>query len=187
MSRVALHAATASLLCALFHHSCANDLDLVHWSVLAAGLDQTHALDDPHPTLHPAKDCVLAIQPGRRRKSDKKLTAICVGSAVRHAQNAGTGVLEVISNLVLEFLAVDGATAAASASGIAGLDHEVGDDSVEDDIVVVSSLRESRKVLAGLEKLMLATGVTSRKDLEHAHLRRMGLVQLDSKRALVKS
>lgn len=163
MSRVALQAATTSLLCALFHHSCANDLDLVHRSVLAASLDQTHALDDPHPTLHPAEDCVLAIQPGRRRKSDEELTAICIGAAVRHAQNSGTGVLEVITDLILEFLAVDGAAAAASASRITGLDHEVGDDSVENDIVVVSSLRESRKVLAGLEELALATGVTSKK------------------------
>lgn len=41
--------------------------------------------------------------------------------------------------LVLEFLAVDGAAAAASARGVAALDHEGGDYTVEEGVVVVVS------------------------------------------------
>jgi hypothetical protein len=52
-------------------------------------------------------------------------------------------------DLVVEFVAVDGASAPASASGIASLDHEVGDDTVKYYAVVVATLREGGKVLAG--------------------------------------
>ena len=53
-------------------------------------------------------------------------------------------------NLVFEFLAVDGASTSTSAGGITGLNHEVGDDTVEDDVVVVTSLRKSHEVFASL-------------------------------------
>jgi hypothetical protein len=53
-------------------------------------------------------------------------------------------------DFVLEFLAVDRASSTAGAGGIAGLDHEVRDNAVEDDVVVVASLREGREVLACL-------------------------------------
>lgn len=58
--------------------------------------------------------------------------------------------LEVGINLVLEFLAVDRASSSASAGRIASLYHEVGDNAVEDDIVVVASLRKRREVLTRL-------------------------------------
>lgn len=58
--------------------------------------------------------------------------------------------LEIRINLVLEFLAVDGASSSASAGRIAGLYHEVGDNAVEDDIVIVASLRKRREVLTRL-------------------------------------
>ena len=54
-------------------------------------------------------------------------------------------------DLVGEFLAEDGAAAAAGASGVAGLYHEVGDDAVDEDVVVVASGGESGEILAGLE------------------------------------
>lgn len=132
----------ASLLCSGFNHPSPNNLQLVHWLVLRAGLDQSHALDHPHATLDPAENRVLPVQPRCWRKGDEELTTIGVRSAVRHAQNSSTGVFQFASNLVLEFLAVNGAAASAGAGGIAGLDHEVGDNAVEDDIVVVTALSE---------------------------------------------
>lgn len=54
-------------------------------------------------------------------------------------------------NLVLEFLTVDRASSSAGAGRIAGLDHEVGYDAVEDDAVVVASLRERRKIVTSLK------------------------------------
>jgi hypothetical protein len=54
-------------------------------------------------------------------------------------------------NLVLEFLPVDRATSSTGASGIASLDHEVRNDAMEDDIVVVATFSERSKVLACLK------------------------------------
>ena len=54
-------------------------------------------------------------------------------------------------DLVVEFVAVDGGAAAAGAGRVAGLQHEVGNDAVEDDVVVVAALGEGGEVGAGLE------------------------------------
>jgi hypothetical protein len=56
-------------------------------------------------------------------------------------------------DLVFEFLAVNGAASSAGAGRVTGLDHEIGDDAMEDDVVVVSALRKGREVLACLEWL----------------------------------
>ena len=37
-----------------------------------------------HPTVYSPEDSVLAVQPRARRKSDKELTAVCVGPTVCH-------------------------------------------------------------------------------------------------------
>lgn len=99
---------------------------------------------------------MLAIQPRRGRKGDEELTAVRVGPAIRHAEDTGTSVLQVIANLVFEFLAVDRASSSTGAGRITSLNHEVGDDAVEDDVVVVTSLRKSREVVASLEALSIS-------------------------------
>ena len=58
-------------------------------------------------------------------------------------------------DLVFEFLAVNGAATAARASGVASLYHEVGNNAMEDDIVVVASLGEGREVLAGFGSMVV--------------------------------
>lgn len=60
--------------------------------------------------------------------------------------------LERRADLVLEGVAVDGLAAAPRARGVAALDHEAGDDAVEDHVVVVAALRERREVLACLSR-----------------------------------
>jgi hypothetical protein len=57
-------------------------------------------------------------------------------------------------DLVFEFLAVDGGTAAAGSRRVAGLEHEVGDYTVEEEVVVVAASGEGFKVFAGLEGLV---------------------------------
>lgn len=57
---------------------------------------------------------------------------------------------EILVNLVFELFAVYRVSASPSARGIASLDHEVGDNAVEDDIVVISALGQSREILTGL-------------------------------------
>lgn len=58
--------------------------------------------------------------------------------------------LQLGGDLVLELLAVDGGAAAAGAGGVAGLDHEVGDDAVDEEVVIVAALGEGGEVLARL-------------------------------------
>ena len=53
-------------------------------------------------------------------------------------------------NLVFKLVAVDGASAAASACWVARLDHEVWDDPMHEHVVVVAAFGESAKVLACL-------------------------------------
>ena len=53
-------------------------------------------------------------------------------------------------DLVLELFTVYGSTAATGAGGVAGLEHEVWDYAVEDDVVVVAALSEGGEVGAGL-------------------------------------
>lgn len=135
-----------------FHNPGPNYLDLIIRPVFSIRLDEAHALDHPHSTLHSAKYRMLSVQPRCGCKSDKELTAVGVGSTVRHAQNPGSSMLQALLNLVFKFLAVDRASSSAGAGWIAGLDHEVGDNAVENHVVVVASLRERRKVLTCLLK-----------------------------------
>lgn len=185
MSRLRRSIAQAfSLLASLFHHPRPDDLHLVHRLILATGLHQPHTLNDPHTTLDAAKDGVFPIQPRRRSERDEELTAVGIGSAVGHAQDSRTRVFEVGMDLVFEFLAVDGAASSAGAGGITGLDHKVGDDAVEDDIVVVSALREGREILACLGGPQSVHGTHGAGYSRSSDLRRMGVVELDGEGAL---
>lgn len=53
-------------------------------------------------------------------------------------------------NLIFEFVPIDRAATSPCASRISCLDHEVRNDPVKDDLVVVSSLRQTCKVVARL-------------------------------------
>ena len=61
---------------------------------------------------------------------------------------------EVVGKLVFEFAVPDARSARAVAEGVAGLDHELGNDAVEDHAVVVSAVRVSDEVLDGLGRLL---------------------------------
>lgn len=98
---------TSSLLRSVFHHLGPDDFDLVHWFIFGICLDQSHALDHSHTAFDPAENCVLSIQPRGRRKGDEELAAVGVRSTVRHAQNSSPRMLQIVTNLILEFLAVD--------------------------------------------------------------------------------
>ncbi|KFY34535.1 hypothetical protein V494_06691 [Pseudogymnoascus sp. VKM F-4513 (FW-928)] len=93
---------------------------------------------------------MLPIQPRRGRQRNKELAAIRIGARVGHTQDASTRVLELGGYLVGELLAVDGGAAAAGAGWVAGLDHEGGDDTVDEQVVVVAALGEGGEVSARL-------------------------------------
>jgi len=62
--------------------------------------------------------------------------------------------LQRLLNLIFELFAVDGTTASTGSGRIACLNHEVWDDTVEDDVIVVASLGESCKVLASFGRMV---------------------------------
>lgn len=61
--------------------------------------------------------------------------------------------LEGRVDLVGELVTVDGCAASSSASRITALDHEVGNDAVEDGAVVVAAADERREVVARLGRV----------------------------------
>lgn len=84
---------------------------------------------------------MLPVQPGSRSQSNEELASIRVGTAVCHTQDARPRVFQAGVDFVCELFAVNGATASTGSGRIACLKHEVGDDAVEDDVVVVAFLR----------------------------------------------
>jgi hypothetical protein len=144
-----------SLLARRIHQSSFDDLNLFQRLVFRIRLHQAHPLHNFHAALHSAKDCMLPIQPRRRRKCNKELAPIRVRSTVCHTEHASASMLQGSFDLVFEFLAVDGAAAAAGASRVARLDHKIGDDAMENDVVVKTLLSESREILAGFGSLVV--------------------------------
>ena len=92
-----------------------------------------------------------AIKMSRGSQRDEELAAIGVGPGVRHAEDSGGGVRELGNDFVGEAAAVDGGAAATGARRVTGLDHEVADDAVGGDGVVVACCGEGGEVVAGLE------------------------------------
>ena len=71
---------------------------------------------------------------------DEELRSVGVGSSVGHGQETRSGVLQ-LEVLVVELLSVDGLTSSSvSGSEISSLDHEVGNNAVEDRTLVVKRL-----------------------------------------------
>jgi len=97
-----------------------------------------------------AEHSVLAIEMRRRAQRDEELRAIRARTAVRHRKRSLVLMLQRRHNLILELAAVDRAATTASAGWVTALNHEAGDDAVEDDVVVLASAGELGEVLASL-------------------------------------
>ena len=136
----------------LFNNPSSYNLDLIDWSIFRPRFHQPHPLHNPQPTLHPPKNCMLSIQPGRWGQSNEELTPVRVLPTVRHAQDPRPGMLQSRIDLIFELFSVDGSAAAAGTGRVAGLEHEVWDYAVEDDVVVVAALGEGGEVVAGLKE-----------------------------------
>jgi hypothetical protein len=80
---------------------------------------------------------VLVVEPRRRRERDEELAAVSVRPAVGHGENPGLVVPQLRAELVGE-----GETGAAGslAQRIPALNHEIGDDAVENGAVIVRLL-----------------------------------------------
>src|SRR5215218_7015577 len=110
---------------------------LLHRAVRRVGVDLGHGLDHVHALDDLAEDGVLAVEPGRRHLGDEELGAVGAGAGVGHGQVPGPVEAVGTVDLVLELVA---GAAPAVPERVAALDHEVGDDPVEDRALVQGPL-----------------------------------------------
>ena len=104
---------------------------------------------------HLAEYGVLAVDPVAALERDEELRPVRVSrAAVRHRHLPAMVELDPAVQLVLERLAVHRFATAAGAGGVPCLDHEVLDDPVPDDAVVVALQAELHEVAARLRTLL---------------------------------
>ena len=108
------------------------------------------AVDDVHPARHAPEDRVLAVEVRLGLERDEELAPVRVGARVRHREDAALVAVRVPLRLVLEPVAW---AASAGARRVAALEHEVGDDAVENRAVVEVVVREEDEVVNGLGRV----------------------------------
>ena len=92
------------------------------------------------------EDGVLAIKVRGGAVGDEELAAIGAGTGIGHGEDAGLVVAQVAFAFVLKVVS---RAAATSSRGIAALHHEVGNDAVEGDSVVVAPARQIQETGTG--------------------------------------
>ncbi len=116
------------------------DIDGLDAIALLDGIDDVLSFGDF------AEHCVFAVEPVGGHVGDEELASVGSRACVGHGEDAGFGVFEGGVEFVTEAVT----WAAHSCSGwVAALDHEVFDDAVKFDSVVISSFCEVEEVCAG--------------------------------------
>ena len=101
--------------------------------VVVVAADAGDFFHDVHAVDDFAEHGMAVIEVGGVNFGDEELGAVCVGAGVCHGEDAGS----VVAEFGIEFIAEAIAGAAcADAEGAAALDHEFGDDAVEDEAIV---------------------------------------------------
>lgn len=104
------------------------------------GVDDIHAVGDF------TKNRVAVIEVWGGSHGDEELGSVGVCARIGHRDDAGFVVFEFGMEFVLELVT---RSAATGFSGVAALDHEVIDDAVEGDAIVVAALGEVEKIGGG--------------------------------------
>ena len=128
------------------------DLLILQRTILCIGLGACDGIDNLKAGSDLAECSVLAIQMGCIFMHHKELAACGVGGlAPSHGQNA-TLMLQIVLHTVEEELTLDAVAGAthAGAFGAAALDHEAGDDTVEDQAVIKIMIAQLNEVLPAL-------------------------------------
>ena len=137
------------------------DLLLGNGTILRAGAGGGDGVHHVHAGRYLAEGGVLAVQVLGVGVHDEELAARGVGGGgTGHTENAPL-MLQVVLHAVEEELALDAVARAAhsGALGAAALDHEAGDDPVEDQaviVIVVTQVDEVVNALGGLVRVQLA-------------------------------
>src|SRR5580704_9665444 len=132
------------------------DPHFLNGPVLRAARDLGNLLHYIIALDHLAEDAVLVVEPRRGGDGDKELAAVGAGAGIGHGEQAVLRMSEVLMEFVAEFVA---GAAAASAFGVAALDHEIWNYAVKDRAVVerlagLSPLSKRDEVLHGKWRLV---------------------------------
>ena len=137
----------------LFHGGF-NDFLVFDWAITGAGcafLDFFHSFVAFHNLT---KDRVAVVQPGSEGRGYEKLTAVGVGAGIGHGQNAFFGKAEAGIEFVLKFATPEGLPTSAGACGIATLNHEIRNDPVENNAVIIALFDQSAEVFHSFRGLI---------------------------------
>ena len=146
---------TSTLLPTFLHNPTPQDPHILHRPIPFPSPHHPKPLHGPHTPLHPPENRMLSIQPRRWRQRHEKLTPVRIRSRIRHRHHTRARVLQGRQmsrvrrrgEFVFEFTTGEDCFAAATgASGVAGLNHEVGDDAVDGSVVVVLATEEGGEV-----------------------------------------
>ncbi|MPN44322.1 hypothetical protein SDC9_191884 [bioreactor metagenome] len=96
-----------------------------------------------------SEDGMFAVKPGRRHECDEELRTAGIGAGVGHGEYPRFVMLEALAEFVGDVVA---GAACAVALRAAALDHELIDDAVEGEAVVVALLREVDEVFHRLRR-----------------------------------
>ena len=137
-------------------HGDGGNLLLHLGTVVAVGLDGGDGVHHVHAGGHLAEGGILTVQMLGVGVHDEELAARGVGGGgTRHAENAPL-VLQVVLDAVEEELALDAVAGAAHAGalGAAALNHEAGNDSVEDQTIIKMVIAQVDEVADALGRLV---------------------------------
>ena len=137
-------------------HGDGGNLLLHLGTVVAVGLDGGDGVHHVHTGGHLAEGGVLTVQVLGVGVHDEELAARRIGGGgTRHAENAPL-VLQVVLDAVEEELALDAVAGAAHAGafGTAALNHEAGNDSVENQTVIKMVIAQVDEVADALGRLV---------------------------------
>ena len=129
--------------------------------LINVGLDLGGILQGLLHHLHPALGIVQQLIAGHLHRQgidvlggglavlhDKELAAVGIGSGIGHAQRAAE-IVQLLAALILELSAVDALTARTGAGGVTALNHEILDDAVEDEAIIIALFGQGYEVLDG--------------------------------------
>lgn len=129
-----------------------DDPDLLKRSVTRVGSRVSNPVNNIHAVDDLSKDSVLSVQVRRGSQSNEELAAVGGWTAVGHGQDTLARVDERAVKFILKLAAVDGLSTTTSTGWVTTLNHEVGNDAVEDDAVVFACIGEAGKVSCCLQE-----------------------------------
>ena len=139
----------------VINDGAADDLLRCFRSVSGKLCTSFNGLDNIHAFRHFAKDSVVSIQPWCRYGGEEKLGAACVTSCVGHGEDSWFVMLESESRWLTGDLPARSAGSGATMHGVLGkraatLNHEVFNDTVEVETIVMPHVDELHEVGHGI-------------------------------------